>query len=177
MEDDRWLDDLTAEVNRELRGRALAGADRRATREQVRDAWQHLADWQQREPLRAQGERIAQTLVDGAPAALLGGAIGVEIETGYALDRVSRPAGRAFTLYDDGSIQIAVDYRTVGGANVPIAEIVTRPALALDEEDPRAEENPGGWESPYRAYERVSEVLGLFHGAAEAARAGGRQSR
>ena len=79
----RWLGDLTAAVNKELRGPALAGAHRRATREEVQDARQRQAEWQQRDNMQAQAARIAAMLISGGPAALPGGAIGAEIELAW----------------------------------------------------------------------------------------------
>ena len=45
---------------------------------------------------------------------------------------------------------------------VPVAEIATRPARALDEEQPRTEDSPGGLESPEQVYARVSGLLERF---------------
>jgi hypothetical protein len=113
-------------------------------------------------------EEIAGRLVNGGQRlGLRGGAIGVEIETAFVLV-VPEHEGRYPTLYDDGDIRIVVDHTPDPdtGVTVPIAEIVTRPARALDAERPRSAHHPDGWESLAQVYDRASEVLARLETAA-----------
>ena len=174
---------LTAAVSNQLRRPALAAAGLQATRDDVRRASRALAGQQQgntqahaaliapvlatRQPpnARALADEARGFPVSRKPLGLPGGAIGVEIETEYELELPPRLQGKAFTLYMDGSMRIEVDY--VGG--VPIAEVVTRPARALDEEKPWTEDHRDGWGSQDQVYARISGFLGRFEEAVPAA--------
>ena len=87
---------------------------------------------------------IAGRLANGGhPLGLRGGGTSFRIETGYRLELppyLQGPhglPGRRLTLHDDGDLEVVAGYAADpgSGAMVPVAEIATRPARALDEDE------------------------------------------
>ena len=87
---------------------------------------------------------IAGRLANGGhPLGLRGGGTSFRIETGYRLELppyLQGPhglPGRRLTLHDDGDLEVVAGYAADpgSGAMVPVAEIATRQARALDEDE------------------------------------------